>query len=40
MPPFAEQLSDEQIAAVVNHERTSWDNAARLITAEQVAPLR
>ncbi len=40
MPPFAEQLSDEEIAAVVNHERTSWGNAAPLITAEQAAALR
>ncbi|MGH8507515.1 MAG: c-type cytochrome [Gammaproteobacteria bacterium] len=40
MPSFAEQLSDEAIAAVVNHERTSWGNAAPLITAEQVAALR
>lgn len=40
MPPFASQLNDEQIAAVVNHERTSWGNAAPLVTPENVAAAR
>jgi mono/diheme cytochrome c family protein len=40
MPPFADQLSNAQIAAVVNHERTSWGNAAPLTTVEQVAAVR
>lgn len=40
MPAFAGQLSDDEIAAVVNHERTSWGNAARTVTAEEVAALR
>jgi mono/diheme cytochrome c family protein len=35
MPPFA-QLSDAQIAAVVDHERTSWGNHGRLITPDAV----
>lgn len=40
MPSFAAQLSDEEVAAVVNHERTSFGNAAPTVTAEQVAALR
>lgn len=40
MPPFGLQLSDEQIAAVMNHERTSWGNAARTVGAADVAAVR
>ena len=40
MPPFAEQLSDEEVAAIVNHERTSWGNEAPTVTAEQVQEVR
>lgn len=40
MPPFAGQLSDAQIAAVVNHERTSWGNHAPLVTPQDVKKLR
>lgn len=40
MPAFAAQLSDEQVAQVVNHERTSWGNSAPTVTAEDVAALR
>jgi len=40
MPPFGGALSDEQIAAVVNHERTSWGNASPTVTPEDVAALR
>lgn len=36
MPAFAAQLSDEQIAAVVDHERTSWGNHGPTITPSQV----
>ena len=28
MPPFAQQLTDEQVAAVANYVRTSWGNGA------------
>ena len=35
MPPFA-QLSDAEIAAVIDHERTSWGNHGRVITPEIV----
>lgn len=40
MPPFGPQLTDEQIAAVVNHERTAWGNAAPTVTAADVAAAR
>lgn len=40
MPPFASQLSDEEIAAIMNHERSSWGNDASPVTAEQVKSVR
>jgi len=40
MPAWGEQLTDDEIAAVVNHERTSWGNAAPTVTAADVAALR
>jgi mono/diheme cytochrome c family protein len=40
MPGFAERLSDDQIAAVATHERTSWGNDFGEVTAEQVAQQR
>lgn len=40
MPPFESALNDEQVAALVNHERSSWDNHAPAVTAEQVAKVR
>ncbi|MCB1683910.1 MAG: cytochrome c [Pseudomonadales bacterium] len=40
MPPFAASLTDEEIAAVLNHERTQWGNDAVTVTAEEVALLR
>lgn len=40
MPPFGAALSDEEVAAVVNHERRQWGNEAPLVSPEQVAALR
>lgn len=40
MPAFASQLSDQQIAAVIDHERTSWGNHGPTITPEQVTKKR
>ena len=40
MPAFADQLTDEEIAAIANHERSSWGNSAAPITADQVKQLR
>ena len=39
MPNFS-GLSDEEVAAVVNHERTQWGNDAKLVTPEDVSMLR
>ncbi len=40
MPAFASQLSDAQIAAVIDHERTSWGNHAPIVTPAEVAGRR
>jgi len=40
MPPFAAALNDADIADIANHERTSWGNQARLVTADQVKAAR
>ena len=40
MQPFSELLSDEEVAAVINYERTSWGNDAPAISADDVAKVR
>ncbi len=40
MPSFAAQLSDAQIADIIDHERTSWGNHSRTVTATEVAAVR
>ncbi len=40
MPPFADTLADADIAAIANHERTSWGNQGATLTAAQVAAER
>jgi cytochrome c oxidase cbb3-type subunit 2 len=40
MPPFAGQLSDADIANIVNYERSSWGNHAKPATAADVAAVR
>jgi mono/diheme cytochrome c family protein len=40
MTPFADQLTDAEIAAIISYERSSWGNSASKITAEQVASVR
>ncbi len=40
MPGWKDQLTDEEVAAVVNHERTSWGNDAPPVTPERVAEIR
>ncbi len=40
MPGWAEQLSNDEIAAVINHERTSWGNNAPTVTPADVGALR
>lgn len=40
MPAWGATLSDEDVAAVINHERTSWGNRAPLVTAADVKTIR
>ena len=40
MPAWADQLSDEEVAVVVNHERSSWGNNAKLINPEDIQKVR
>lgn len=40
MTPFKDILSNAEIAAIINHERTSWGNNAPTITAEDVKKVR
>jgi len=40
MPPFADQLSDEEVAAVLSYERTSWGNQAKPVKPEEVVARR
>lgn len=40
MPPFAGQLSDADIADIVNYERSSWGNHAKHVTPADVAAVR
>jgi mono/diheme cytochrome c family protein len=40
MPPFGPQLADADVAAVINHERSSWGNDAPLVQPEDVAAAR
>lgn len=40
MPAFLGRLTDEEIAAIATHERSSWDNSAPKVTAEEVAEIR
>lgn len=40
MAPFADMLSDEEIAAIATHERSSWGNKAPAVTPEEVKKVR
>ena len=40
MPPFAEVITDQQIANIIDHERSSWGNHGKLVTAQDVAAQR
>ncbi len=40
MPPFKDRLSDDEIAAIVNYERTSWGNTGKEVTVEEVSKVR
>jgi cytochrome c oxidase cbb3-type subunit II len=40
MPAHASLMSDREIAAVINHERTSWGNSGPTVTVEDVERIR
>lgn len=40
MPAFASVLDDAQVADIINHERSSWGNHGKLMTADQVKAAR
>jgi mono/diheme cytochrome c family protein len=40
MPPFAQSLSDDEVAAVVTYIRTAWGNRGAAITAREANELR
>ena len=40
MPGFGDLLSDEEIAAIINHEKSSWGNNSSAVTAEQIKDIR
>ncbi len=40
MPPFAQMMSDEDIAAVVTYIRVAWGNRGQPVTPGEVNPLR
>jgi mono/diheme cytochrome c family protein len=40
MPPFAQSLSDNEVAAVVTYIRTAWGNRGTPVTAAQASELR
>ena len=40
MPGFADQLTDEEITAIINHERTSWGNKSEPVKVESVKTIR
>jgi mono/diheme cytochrome c family protein len=40
MPPFAQSLSDEEVAAVVTFIRTAWGNHGTPVTAKEANSLR
>jgi cytochrome c oxidase cbb3-type subunit 2 len=40
MPEFADQLTDEEVAAVLSYERSSWGNQAQVVKSEDVLARR
>ncbi len=40
MPPFAGQLSNADVANIINYERSSWGNQAKPVTPVEVAAVR
>lgn len=40
MPPFGQQLNDDELAAVLTHIRSQWGNAAVAVSSAQIAAAR
>ncbi|MET0656836.1 MAG: cytochrome c, partial [Steroidobacteraceae bacterium] len=40
MPPFKDQLSDAELAALLTHIRSSWGNNSPPVTADSVSAVR
>jgi mono/diheme cytochrome c family protein len=40
MPPFAQSLSDDEVAAVVTYIRVSWGNHGAAVSAAEANALR
>jgi mono/diheme cytochrome c family protein len=40
MPPFAQNLTDDEVAAVVTYIRSSWGNRGAAISAREANDLR
>jgi mono/diheme cytochrome c family protein len=40
MPPFANVMTDEEVAAVVSYVRNAWGNQGSMVTAAQVSRYR
>lgn len=40
MPPFKDRFNDEEVAAIINYERTSWGNHGKTISPEEVTKIR
>lgn len=40
MQPFKDELTDEEVSAIINYERTSWGNEGETITPEDVEEVR
>jgi mono/diheme cytochrome c family protein len=40
MPPFAQSLSDDEVAAVVTYIRVSWGNRGTPVSAREANELR
>jgi mono/diheme cytochrome c family protein len=40
MPPFAQQVNDEEVATVVSYVRQSWGNRAGAVSSADVSRLR
>ena len=40
MPPFGTQLNDQQVADLIDYERSAWGNHGRPVSTHEVAAVR